>query len=82
MGRDTDSSVLLHRIDDSKNMARFYAMEVSPTLFGETCVTRNWGRIGTRGRTRLDTFATTSEAEAAMLRLQIKKSRRGYRQPS
>ncbi|WP_274630963.1 WGR domain-containing protein [Arvimicrobium flavum] len=79
MSRDTDASVLLHRIDASKNMARFYAMHVSPTLFGESCVTRNWGRIGTRGRTRLDTFATAPEAEAALRRLQLKKNQRGYR---
>ncbi|WP_342394743.1 WGR domain-containing protein [Sinorhizobium garamanticum] len=41
----------------SKNMARFYALEISSTLFGETCLTRRWGRIGSRGQSKAHHFA-------------------------
>ena len=40
----------LHRIDPSRNMARFYRVTIEKTLFDETIVRRCWGRIGTRGR--------------------------------
>ncbi len=75
----TGHPLLRHRIDTSKNMARFYAMQTAPTLFGETAVIRNWGRIGTSGQMRLDTFSTAAAAHAALTCLQARKSRRGYR---
>jgi predicted DNA-binding WGR domain protein len=34
------------RIDPERNMARFYEIDVQPTLFGEFTVERHWGRIG------------------------------------
>ena len=33
----------LRRIDPTRNMARFYAMAVQPTLFGEWSLQREWG---------------------------------------
>jgi nicotinate-nucleotide pyrophosphorylase (carboxylating) len=54
----------LHRIDPEANMARFYSIDALPTLFGESSVLRCWGRIGTRGRTSLETWPTAAEAEA------------------
>ncbi len=56
----------LHRIDPKANMARFYCVDVAATLFGDVSVLRTWGRIGTRGRTRLETCATEEEAERAV----------------
>ena len=76
-----DEPVLLHRVDPAQNMARFYAMSIAPTLFGETSLIRNWGRIGKRGQLRLDTFDTAAEARLALASLHNKKGRRGYRQP-
>jgi len=38
--------IYLERMDTSKNMARYYAMDISATLFGQACLTRRWGRIG------------------------------------
>ena len=35
------------RKDPGRNMARFYAMSIEETLFGQICLTRSWGRIGT-----------------------------------
>lgn len=39
-------SVRMTRIDPERNMARFYEIDVQPTLFGEFTVERHWGRIG------------------------------------
>ncbi|WP_149143188.1 WGR domain-containing protein [Gemmobacter caeruleus] len=68
----------LHRIDPEANMARFYCIDVAATLFGEVCVIRAWGRIGTRGRTSLETWASPAEAEKAAVRTLRQKARRGY----
>jgi len=40
----------VERSDALKNMARYYAMDISATLFGQACLTRRWGRIGSRGQ--------------------------------
>ncbi|WP_083869762.1 WGR domain-containing protein [Bradyrhizobium sp. WSM1253] len=37
-------------------MRRFYALFTQPTLFGEMSLIRNWGRIGTSGKTMVQTF--------------------------
>lgn len=59
----------LHRIDPDARMARFYSIELAPTLFGEVTVLRRWGRIGSRGRTAIDTWPSTGEAKAAANRI-------------
>ena len=69
----------LHRIDPDANMARFYCIEVAPTLFGEVSVLRTWGRIGTRGRTSVETCLSAAKAEKAAVRTLRQKVRRGYR---
>ena len=52
----------MRRIEPEKNMRRFYAMSIQPTLFGEWAVVRSWGRIGTTGRTQLDIHNGPGEA--------------------
>ena len=42
--------VALRRLDPARNMARFYAVTVQPTLFGQWALVRRWGRINTDGR--------------------------------
>ncbi|MBA92724.1 MAG: WGR domain-containing protein [Phyllobacteriaceae bacterium] len=74
-------SVHLRRIDPSQNMRRFYSLSVQPTLFGGASLVRDWGRIGTRGQSMIETFDTPAEAGDAMLRLERRKRRRGYRDP-
>ncbi|MBR0801213.1 WGR domain-containing protein [Bradyrhizobium jicamae] len=69
----------VERKDASKNMARFYVMLIEPDLFGDICLTRRWGRIGTRGREMAHSFATEGEAVALFLDLLCRKRRRGYR---
>ena len=68
----------LHRTDPKANMARFYCIDVAPTLFGEVSVLRTWGRIGTRGRTSVETCLSAAEAEKAALRTLRQKVRRGH----
>jgi predicted DNA-binding WGR domain protein len=60
----------LARIDPEENVARFYKLDVQPTLFGEWAVVRKWGRLGRGGTVRSTPYGTASEAI---------KQRRGYR---
>lgn len=70
--------VHLIQVNPELNMARFYGIEVQPTLFGEMSVLRNWGRIGTRGRAMMVTYEDAAEATAALVKLHEQKRRRGY----
>ena len=69
---------ILYRIDPSVNMARFYALTVQPTLFGEWTLIREWGRIGRRPQSLLNTYETLAAAAEARERLIANKQRRGY----
>ena len=68
----------LHRIDHDANMARYYCVDIAPTLFGDVSVVRTWGRIGTHGRTSIETCASVEEAERAASQTLRRKMRRGY----
>lgn len=68
----------LIRIDRTRNMARFYAISVEPTLFGDWAVVQRWGRIGTFGRMKTTHFAAYTEAMAAKRATEQAKRRRGY----
>jgi len=70
---------LLHRVDPDQNMARFYAVDLQPSLFGEFLVVRGWGRIGTRGRCKTEWFETEGTAKRHLESLAAAKRRRGYR---
>jgi predicted DNA-binding WGR domain protein len=54
--------IYIERTEPAKNMARYYAMEISRTLFGEACLTRTWGRIGRRGQSKMEHFGSEGEA--------------------
>lgn len=60
------------------NRQRFYRLEVGCDLFGLWCMTRRWGRIGTRGQFRIESFASEAAACAAAGRMARRKVRRGY----
>ena len=70
--------LVLERKDASRNMARFYVLAIEPTLFGDVALAREWGRIGTRGRRRLDLHADAEAAAEALDVWLARKSRRGY----
>lgn len=73
-----DSPVHLQRVDPARNMRRFYAAGIQPTLFGGASVIRYWGRIGTTGRSMIETFDQNEEALRAFVKLIGLKRRRGY----
>jgi predicted DNA-binding WGR domain protein len=70
--------IILRKRDPSQNMARFYALDLQPSLYGETILIRRWGRIGTYGQRREDWFSDASAAAAALAALLHAKIRRGY----
>jgi len=78
MGHASASTLVLHRVDALSNMARFYAMSIEPTLFGGRSLVRHWGRMGTRGRYKIELFEDEAAAENALARLARIKSARGY----
>ncbi len=67
------------RCKSEDNLARYYRLQVRPTLFGEISLTRAWGRIGTRGREKVMTFATEETAAREYEAIKRRKLRRGYR---
>lgn len=71
-------AVTLHRIDDTRNMRRFYRLDVQPDLFGAWSVIREWGRIGRAGRVRVDSCPTEAEAAIGLRRQRLAKQGRGY----
>jgi predicted DNA-binding WGR domain protein len=71
--------IYLERIERAQNMARFYQLDVQPTLFGDWALICSWGRIGRRGVMRSTAFDTKQNAEAARDRQMRAKQRRGYR---
>lgn len=76
---EPSAPVLLHRIDPVQNMARFYVLLVTRDLFGNWCLQRRWGRIGSRrGQTRLDPYPDIAAARVALDKLRTAKRRRGY----
>ncbi|CDM60336.1 MULTISPECIES: WGR domain-containing protein [Rhizobium] len=72
----------VERSDPAKNMARYYAMEVEQTIFGEACLTRRWGRIGKHGQEKKHVFEREEEAVRLFLELVKQKRARGYRPPT
>jgi len=75
----SEDVIHLHRIDPTRNMARFYRLTSTASLFGDVCVVREWGRIGRPGRMRIDLYEKVEEAIGARLALERSKRRRGYR---
>ncbi len=74
---DTTPVHLIH-VDPDVNMARFYGIELQPTLFGEVSVLRTWGRIGTNGQAMMVTYDDEAQAADALHKLERQKRRRGY----
>jgi predicted DNA-binding WGR domain protein len=70
--------LVLERVDRTKNMSRYYVLSVEPTLFAESSLVRQWGRIGRVGQTRIDLYASPPLAQIALNTWLEKKQRRGY----
>lgn len=73
------AALRLTRIDPEQNMRRFYRLALQPDLFGGCSLIREWGRIGRCGRLKLEDFPSEGQAVDALLAMQRRKGRRGYR---
>jgi predicted DNA-binding WGR domain protein len=71
--------LVMRRVEAETNVHPFYALMIERDLFGRTVLVRHWGRIGTRGRERVDAHASEVEATEAMGKLAAAKRRRGCR---
>ena len=70
--------LVLHRIMPETNTRRFYRLSVSADLFGNTILTREWGRIGTRGQSLVESYHDEGAAISALMKRAAVKRRRGY----
>jgi predicted DNA-binding WGR domain protein len=73
------TAIMLTRIDNKRNMARFYKLDVQPTLFGEWAFVREWGRIAGAGTVRTEVHRSRGLADLAMALSWTRKLKRGYR---
>ena len=71
--------VHLERIDPDAHLARFYKVQVIPTLFGEWAVVREWGRIGQGGTVREKVLSSEALAIEVAEQHVRRKCHRGYR---
>jgi predicted DNA-binding WGR domain protein len=67
----------LVRIDDEKNRARFYKLDVQPTLFREWALVRELGRIGQAGRVCVEMHDTRGKADTALIAKWAQKRKSG-----
>ena len=54
--------LVLERREPAANMACFYVLSLEDTLFGDTALVREWGRLGTTGRRRIDLFEAHAQS--------------------
>lgn len=73
--------LVLERVDAKQNTARYYVLSVEPTLFGDTALVREWGRIGASRRPWLDLYSGESDAREALGEWFARKLRREHRSP-
>ena len=68
----------LTRVDPAANIHRFYKLELWPTLFGEIALVKEWGRIGSPGTVRSQTYEKIEAAREALAAAIARRHRRGY----
>jgi predicted DNA-binding WGR domain protein len=55
--------LVLHRIDPMQGIRHFYSLMIERDLFGTVRLVRNWGRIGTKGRSWWRSMPTNSRQD-------------------
>jgi predicted DNA-binding WGR domain protein len=75
---DDRYTVTLHHCDPARNRFRYYHLSVQPNLFGAWSLIREWGRIGSPGRVRIDLCESLADARRAFDRKRLEKQKRGY----
>jgi predicted DNA-binding WGR domain protein len=68
----------LTRTDPTRNFDRFYVVNITPTLFGKWAVLREWGRRGSSGTLRFDSYRRREDAQSAEQRTIKRRLQRGY----
>ena len=71
--------IYMERHDTEKNMHRFYQIFVTPGIFDDWSLVKEWGRVGSPGTVRNEWFACVEAAEMAGQRIRNKKMKKGYR---
>jgi predicted DNA-binding WGR domain protein len=66
------------KISKCSSLSGAKAVAVEPTLLGDSALVREWGRIGTLGRRRLDLHPDAAAAGEALEMWLERKTRRGY----
>lgn len=72
------TDVTLRRVEPARSMRRFYRLVVHRDLFGGAGLVREWGRIGSPGRVRIESHPDEGRAVTALVELATAKRRRGY----
>ena len=72
------TAITLYRTDPTRNLHRYYRLDVQPDLFGTWCVIREWGRIGKSGQVRIVLYPTSEAAQLAQAHQQRKTEHKGY----
>ena len=71
--------LVLERVDRERHMQRYYVLSIAQTLFGDTSLVREWGRIGRNGQSRSETHPDGILAREALETWLRRKQKRGYR---
>jgi predicted DNA-binding WGR domain protein len=79
MPQDKIQYLVLDRRNPAANMARFYVLAIEESLFGDIALIREWGRIGTTGRRKIELYESRGHAAEALETWLRRKQRRGYR---
>lgn len=72
------NNITLYKTDPAKNLFRFYRLDIQTDLFGNPCLIRQWGRIGTAGQMKTVPFSTQDAVECELAKYKRLKSNRGY----
>jgi predicted DNA-binding WGR domain protein len=78
MAQDAIHYLVLHKCDPSCNMARYYVLSIEPSLFGDTTLIREWGRIGRSVHRWIELYKNQAGAMEALEAWLQRKRRRGY----
>ncbi len=68
----------MERHDEKDNMHRFYQMFVTPGLFDNWSLIKEWGRVGSPGTVRKEWFDCEEAAVIAGQKIKNNKVKKGY----
>jgi len=68
--------IYLERHDPDKNLHRFYQMFVTPGIFGDWSLVREWDRVGSPGTVRKNWFDTEEETVIARQKIVDSKQKK------